>query len=174
MAKIESIDINEINNIELKFTPDDRYLTVSTFMYEIGVIEFKKTSKFNKNNNTEEVVTKVINFIKYQVQKNRSIGGIKVPIHSFEFSNDPSFFILSSNDKKIKIFQSFAPNYNLEDSKCIKEIDVDFEDENLLPLAENVSLYVIESRQNDFDGVVACTNNSNIYIFNTLGNVNKS
>ena len=59
MAKIESIDINEINNIELKFTPDDKYLTVSTFMYEIGVIEFKKTSKFNKNNNTEEVITKV-------------------------------------------------------------------------------------------------------------------
>ena len=56
---IESIDINEIKNIDLKFSPNDKFLCVTTYMYEIAVIEFKKSSKFNKNSNTEETISKV-------------------------------------------------------------------------------------------------------------------
>ena len=133
-------------------------------MMEIAVIEFRKTSKFNKNNNTEEVVTKV--------QKNRSIGGIKAEILSYEFSNEASYFVVSTKENKIKIFQSFAPSYNLEDSKCVNEIDIDYEDESFLPVAENISMYVIETKQNNFDAVVACSYGNNLYIYNIQGNVN--
>lgn len=56
---IESIDTNEINNIDLKFSPCDNYLTVSTYMYEIAVMEFKRTIKFNKAINGDETTLKV-------------------------------------------------------------------------------------------------------------------
>jgi hypothetical protein len=56
---LSSIDTNEIQNAELKMTPDDKYLTISTFMYEIAVIEFKKTLKFNKKIEGDEVTVKV-------------------------------------------------------------------------------------------------------------------
>lgn len=59
LTRIESLDINELQNIQLNFSPDNRYLSVTTYMYEIALIEFSKSSKFNKNNNTEEVSTKV-------------------------------------------------------------------------------------------------------------------
>ena len=56
---IESIDTNEINNIDIKFSPCDNYLTISTYMYEIAVMEFKKTVKFNKAINGDETTLKV-------------------------------------------------------------------------------------------------------------------
>lgn len=57
---VEAIDISEIQNVEMKFTHDDKYLTISTFMYEIAVVEFKKTLKFNKALEGDEVILKVI------------------------------------------------------------------------------------------------------------------
>jgi len=75
---------------------------------------------------------------------------------------------LAAADKKIKIFQSFE---NLEDAKVLKEIDIEFEDENILPVADNVTLYVLESRKNEFDGIVACSYQKNIFLFSTNGNV---
>lgn len=163
LKKAETIDINEIQNIRLSFSPDDRFITVSTYMYEIAVIEFKRSTKFNKNNNTEEVTT--------TLQKKRSIGGIKVPILHYDFSNEPNYFVVSSSDNKIKIFQAFAPNFSLEDSKPIFEIDVDFEDPNFLPQPELVSMYVSESKQNNFEAVVACSSGNNLYIFNQQGQI---
>jgi len=64
---IESIDTNEINNIDIKFSPCDNYLTVSTYMYEIAVMEFKRTVKFNKAIEGDETSLKVniIYFFKY-------------------------------------------------------------------------------------------------------------
>ena len=43
----------------MKFSKDEKYLTTSTYMYEIGVIDFKISTKFNKNNNTEEKIMRV-------------------------------------------------------------------------------------------------------------------
>ena len=43
----------------MKFTPDEKYLTISTFMYEIGVIEFKKTYKYSKELQADQVSLKV-------------------------------------------------------------------------------------------------------------------
>lgn len=56
---IETLDTNEIQNAEIKMTQDDKYLTISTFMYEIAVIEFKKSFKFNKAINGDELILKV-------------------------------------------------------------------------------------------------------------------
>lgn len=56
---ISSMDINEIQNSEIKMTPDDRQLTISTYMYEIAVIEFKKTTKFKKEIEGDEIILKV-------------------------------------------------------------------------------------------------------------------
>jgi len=44
----------------MRFTPNDNYLTISTYMYEIAVIEFKKTYKFNKAIEGDEVILNVI------------------------------------------------------------------------------------------------------------------
>lgn len=59
---IESIDTNEINNIDIKFSPCDNYLTVSTYMYEIAIMEFKRTLKFNKAINGDETTLKANKF----------------------------------------------------------------------------------------------------------------
>ncbi len=59
---IESIDTNEINNIDIKFSPCDNYLTISTYMYEIAIMEFKRTVKFNKAINGDETTLKVYLF----------------------------------------------------------------------------------------------------------------
>lgn len=56
---LESIDTNEINNIDIKFSPCDNYLTISTYMYEIAIMEFKRTVKFNKAINGDETTLKV-------------------------------------------------------------------------------------------------------------------
>lgn len=65
---IESIDTNEINNIDIKFSPCDNYLTISTYMYEIAIMEFKKTIKFNKAINGDETTLKVRYFIIYLIK----------------------------------------------------------------------------------------------------------
>lgn len=39
----------------MKMSPDDKYLTVSTYMNEISVIEFIRKAKFNKAIEGDEV-----------------------------------------------------------------------------------------------------------------------
>ena len=56
---IESIDTGGIKNIEMKFTPCDNYLTISTYMFEISVVEFIRTIRFNKEIEGDEVFLKV-------------------------------------------------------------------------------------------------------------------
>ena len=56
---IDTVDTNEIQNIELKFTPCDNYLTISTYMYEIVIVQLKKTEKFNKAISGYETSVKV-------------------------------------------------------------------------------------------------------------------
>jgi WD40 repeat protein len=59
LKSLSSMDLNEIQNSEIKMTPDDRQLTISTFMYEIAVVEFKKTIKFKKEIEGDETIVKV-------------------------------------------------------------------------------------------------------------------
>ena len=66
LQKLASIEINkvrlmviQIENLDLKFSKDEKFLTTSTYMNELGVIEFNLTMKFNKNSNTEENILRV-------------------------------------------------------------------------------------------------------------------
>ena len=75
---------------------------------------------------------------------------------------------MSTSDKKIKIFQSFD---NLEDAKIINEIDLEFEEEWILPKAEIVTMYVLESIKNEFNAIIACSHENNIFFFSSNGHV---
>jgi hypothetical protein len=49
----------------MKFCPDNKYLTVSTYLYEISTIQITKTTKFVKtqnNNKNEETILRVTIF----------------------------------------------------------------------------------------------------------------
>ena len=75
---LESIDTGGINNIEIKFTPCDNYLTISTYMYEISVIEFKRTVRFNKAINGDEVHLKVfLIFFIFRLKELSLLEGLK-------------------------------------------------------------------------------------------------
>ncbi len=154
---IGNIDTNEIKNVEMKMTPDDRCLTVSTFMREIAIIEYKKTEKFNKANGIYEV--------SMQLQRNKSIGGIKVPINSYDFSNDEKFFVVSCENKRIKIFQNYG---HIEDSKLFCEF------QSLTELdGDRVSLYVTSFHLGKLNGLVAHSADQHIYIYDCEGNLLK-
>lgn len=56
---IGAIDINGIENIEMKMSPDSKFITVSTFMYEIAVIGITKATIHIKNSTKEETSIKV-------------------------------------------------------------------------------------------------------------------
>jgi WD40 repeat protein len=156
---IENIDTSGIENSDMKITSDDKYLTVSTFMYEIAVIEFKRTEKFNKDINAYEVSTKL--------QRNKSVSGLKVPIMSYDFSNDNKFFIVSCDDRKIKIFQNFG---TFHDSKVFHEFDIK---ERSFEYAERVSLYVSSYFNSKLDGLIAVAYTNDIAIYDCEGNVLK-
>jgi WD40 repeat protein len=64
---ISKIDINEIENKEMKFTPDNNFLTVSTSMFEISCIAINKESHHIKNSSTEEIKIKVSFIIFYNI-----------------------------------------------------------------------------------------------------------
>jgi len=161
---IQTINISEIKNVEMKFTPDEKYLTISTFMYEIGVIEFKKTSKFNKNMQVEEFQLKI--------QRNKSIGGIKVPIAAYEFSNENRYFAVSCENRKIKIFENSPPLYAVEESKIIAEIDIK---EKGILYGEKVSLYITDVVQSGckLNGLIAVSYDTNILVYNIDGKLLK-
>lgn len=152
---IEKLDTGGIQNLEMKMTPDDRYLTISTYMYEIALVEFKKTFKFNKEINGDEVFLKI--------QRNKSVSGIKIPITSYDFSNDSRFFIVACENKKIKIFQNFG---NFEESKVFHEFDIN---EEGFQHGECVSLFVTNLYSGKLQGHVAVSQGSDIFLYTTEG-----
>lgn len=156
-TQVESIAINEIQNVDMKLTPDEKYLTISTYMFELAVIEFKRSEKFNKDSGAYEETIKI--------QRNKSLGGIKVPISDYEFSNDNNFFVVSTENRKIKIFQNWG---NVEDSKVYFEFDVK---ERNFKFGERVALYVSSFFNGKITGYVAISCDNNIMIYDTEGKV---
>ena len=155
--EVGSIEINEIRNVEMKISPDDNHLTISTLMMEIAVIEFKKTVRFNKAINGDETTIKL--------QRNKSVSGIKVPIDSYEFSNDNKFFIATCENKKVKIFQNYG---NVEESKVHHE----FLAKEIPKLSnDKVSLYVTGFNIGKLTGYVAVSQDYDIYLYDTDGNL---
>jgi WD40 repeat protein len=148
----EKIDTGGIHNIEIKMTPDNKNLLISTFLNEISVINLEKNEKFNN------VTLKYENSFKFIRKK--SISGIKAKILSFTFTNDENFFLVSTENKTIKILQIFG---NISDSKVFKEIKRDFN-------VKIVSMYVEEFYNGKLTGKIAYSENNNIYICDCEGN----
>eukprot|EP00340_Litonotus_pictus_P004217 CAMPEP_0170513958 /NCGR_PEP_ID=MMETSP0209-20121228/531_1 /TAXON_ID=665100 ORGANISM="Litonotus pictus, Strain P1" /NCGR_SAMPLE_ID=MMETSP0209 /ASSEMBLY_ACC=CAM_ASM_000301 /LENGTH=271 /DNA_ID=CAMNT_0010797833 /DNA_START=374 /DNA_END=1189 /DNA_ORIENTATION=+ len=111
---IGSIDINAIENKEMKLSPDSNYITISTYMYEIAVIGITKVTYHIKNTSTEETNVKV--------EKKSSVGNITVPINCYDFSNDKNYFFVLTNDNKFKIFRIYGA---FNDSKLDSETVMD-------------------------------------------------
>ena len=149
----EKIDTGGIHNIEIKMTPDNKNLLISTFLNEISVINLEKNEKFNN------VTLKYENSFKFIRKK--SISGIKAKILSFSFTNDENFFLVSTENKTIKILQIFG---NISDSKVFKEIKRDFN-------VKIVSMYVEEFYNGKLTGKIAYSENNNIYICDCEGNI---
>ena len=148
----EKIDTGGIHNIEIKMTPDNKNLLISTFLNEISVINLEKNEKFNN------ATLKYENSFKFIRKK--SISGIKAKILSFTFTNDENFFLVSTENKTIKILQIFG---NISDSKVFKEIKRDFN-------VKIVSMYVEEFYNGKLTGKIAYSENNNIYICDCEGN----
>ncbi len=156
---VENVDTKEIKNVEMKMTPDDRALTVSTYMRNISVIEYKRTEKFNKDAQSYEVTMKP--------ERNKSVSGIKDPIDCFDFSNDNKFFIIGCENSKIKIFQNFG---NFEDSKMFSEFTAkDIHSLN----GDKVSLYITGFFNGKISGFVAISSDRDIYVYDTEGKLVK-
>ena len=148
----EKIDTGGIHNIEIKMTPDNKNLLISTFLNEISVINLEKNEKFNN------ATLKYENSFKFIRKK--SISGIKAKILSFAFTNNENFFLVSTENKTIKILQIFG---NISDSKVFKEIKRDFN-------VKIVSMYVEEFYNGKLTGKIAYSENNNIYICDCEGN----
>ena len=133
-------------------TPDNKNLLISTFLNEISVINLEKNEKFNN------ATLKYENSFKFIRKK--SISGIKAKILSFSFTNDENFFLVSTENKTIKILQIFG---NISDSKVFKEIKRDFN-------VKIVSMYVEEFYNGKLTGKIAYCENNNIYICDCEGN----
>ena len=133
-------------------TPDNKNLLISTFLNEISVINLEKNEKFNN------ATLKYENSFKFIRKK--SISGIKAKILSFTFTNDENFFLVSTENKTIKILQIFG---NISDSKVFKEIKRDFN-------VKIVSMYVEEFYNGKLTGKIAYSENNNIYICDCEGN----
>jgi len=58
-VNLDNIDTNELQNVQIKMTPDDKYVAISTYMYEIAVLELKRNLKFNKAIDGDEITLKV-------------------------------------------------------------------------------------------------------------------
>jgi WD40 repeat protein len=133
-------------------TPDNKNLLISTFLNEISVINLEKNEKFNN------ATLKYENSFKFIRKK--SISGIKAKILSFTFTNNENFFLVSTENKTIKILQIFG---NISDSKVFKEIKRDFN-------VKIVSMYVEEFYNGKLTGKIAYSENNNIYICDCEGN----
>ncbi len=158
LTNMQNLDTNGIRNVEIKMTPDDRYVAISTFMYEIAVFELKRTVRFNKAIEGDEVSLKV--------ERIKSVSGIKTPIDSFDFSNDNRYFIVSCENTKIKILQNYG---NFEESKVISE----FTCKEAAPSFWNdrVTMFVSSVFNGKMTGFIAVSKESDIYVYDLEGNL---
>lgn len=145
---IESININQFENEDLKLTPDSKFITISTSMNEIVCISFNKQTHHVKNSQNEEVSLKV--------EKKNSVS-IKEPILNYSFTNDNSFFVVLTKDSKVKIYQNYSSFY---ESKSLYE----HKTENK---ANSASAYL--SKENlKVEGYYVYSSNKSIYLHEAI------
>ena len=143
---------NSIQNFQMIFGPNDSDLLISTYMNDISVLNFEKTEKFN--NETKKYENK------YKFKRGSSIPVKTKPLF-YALSNNEKFFILSGDDKTIKIFRNYG---NISEAKIYSQINLDFN-------AYICTLYVDSFENGKLEGFIAVGKDNDIIIYNINGEI---
>lgn len=154
-AYLNSVDINEIENEDMKFNPDCDYATISTSLYELASIHLSKVSNHKKNSQTEEISMKA--------EKKNSVS-VREPIFQYDFTNSNNYFVVLTKDSKIKLYQNYG---TFPESKTFHEFKV------TTLKATAASAYVIHENHR-LDGYYAYAAGSNVVITDIQGKELKS
>ena len=153
---VKAIDINEIENEDIKMTPNSDFVTISTSLHDISPIALEISKKNTKNTNVEETVLKA--------EKKNSLS-IKEPIHSYDFSNNSAYFHVLTKGSIIKIFQNYG---NFPDSKSILKIKP-----SDTKKINNASCYITSDKSLKVEGYIAYCNDSDLIIYNIENDANE-
>ena len=143
---------NSIQNFQMIFGPNDSDLLISTYMNDISVLNFEKTEKFN--NETKKYENK------YKFKRGSSIPVKTKPLF-YALSNNEKFFILSGDDKTIKIFRNYG---NISEAKIYSQINLDFN-------ANICTLFVDSFENGKLEGFIAVGKDNDIIIYNITGEI---
>ena len=139
-----------IQNLQMLMGPNDSSLLISTFMNDISVLNFEMSDKFNNETKKYE------NIFKF---KRTSSISVKAKPLFYTLSNHNEFFIVSCDDKSIKIFRNFG---NISEAKIFTQINLDFN-------ANCTCLYVDDFHNGKLEGFIGVGRDNDILIYNTKG-----
>ena len=132
--------------------PNDSDLLISTYMNDISVLNFEQSDKFNNETKKYENI--------YKFKRNSSIPVKAKPLF-YALSNDEKFFVVSSDDKSIKIFRNYG---NISESKIYTQINLEFN-------SNVVALFVDYFENGKLEGFVGVCRENDIIIYNVNGQV---
>jgi len=141
-----------IQNLQMVMGPNDSDLLISTFMNDIAVLNFEQSDKFNSETKKYENI--------YKFKRNSSIPVKAKPLF-YALSNDEKFFVVSGDDKSIKIFRNYG---NISEAKIHTQINLEFN-------SNTVTLYVDSFDNGKLEGFVGVCRDNDIIIYNTNGEV---
>ena len=143
-----------IQNLQMRMSPNDSDLLISTFMNDISVLNFEKSDKFNPESKKYENV--------YKFKRNSSIPVKARPLF-YTLSNNEKFFAVSCDDKSVKIFRIYG---NISESKIYAQI-------NLENNTNVCYLFVDDFQNGKLEGYLAIESGNDILIYDINGNIYK-
>ena len=135
-----------IQNLQMVMGPNDSDLLISTFMNDIAVLNFEQSDKFNSETKKYENI--------YKFKRNSSIPVKAKPLF-YALSNDEKFFVVSGDDKSIKIFRNYG---NISEAKIHTQINLEFN-------SNTVTLYVDSFDNGKLEGFVGVCRDNDIIIY---------
>ena len=139
-----------IQNLQMLMGPNDSSLLITTFMNDISVLNFETNEKFNSE------AKKYENIFKF---KRTSSISVKAKPLFYTLSNNDEFFIVSCDDKSVKIFRNYG---NISESKIFSQINLEFN-------ANCACLYVDDFHNGKLEGFIGIGRDNDILIYHTNG-----
>ena len=139
-----------IQNLQMLMGPNDSSLLISTFMNDISVLNFEMSDKFNNETKKYE------NIFKF---KRTSSISVKAKPLFYTLSNHNEFFIVSCDDKTVKIFRNFG---NISEAKIFTQLNLDFN-------ANCACLYVDDFHNGKLEGFIGIGRDNDILIYDAKG-----
>ena len=139
-----------IQNLQMLMGPNDSSLLISTFMNDISVLNFEMSDKFNNETKKYE------NIFKF---KRTSSISVKAKPLFYTLSNHNEFFIVSCDDKTVKIFRNFG---NISEAKIFTQLNLDFN-------ANCACLYVDDFHNGKLEGFIGIGRDNDILIYDGKG-----